>query len=173
MPLAPKSPLDFTVKTIEGKDVPLSRYKGDVCLIVNTASQCGLTPQYAALETLHQRYKAKGLRVLAFPANDFGAQEPGTDKEIKEFCTARFRTTFDLFSKITVAPGEKQAPLYRFLTGKETNEKFAGPIEWNFAKFLVDREGKVIARFKPGQEPLSGEVVSAIEGALKVKVEKK
>jgi glutathione peroxidase len=166
MPFAPKSALDFVVKNIEGKEVPLSRYKGNITLIVNTASQCGYTPQYAGLETLYNRYKGKGLRILGFPANDFGRQEPGSDKEIKDFCTARFHVTFDMFSKITVAPGEQQAPLYKFLTSKETDPKFAGPIKWNFTKFLVDEKGQIIARFDSAQEPLSPEVTGAVEAAL-------
>ncbi|MBC7804537.1 MAG: glutathione peroxidase [Akkermansiaceae bacterium] len=161
-----KSPLDFKVRNIEGKTVPLSRYKGKVTLFVNTASQCGFTPQYASLETLYGRYKGKGLRVLGFPANDFGNQEPGTDAEIKQFCSARFNTTFDMFSKVTVAPGAGQSPLYAFLTGKDTNPKFAGPVQWNFTKFLVDDKGQVVARFDSSKDPLSPEVVRAVEAAL-------
>lgn len=161
-----KSPLDFTVKNIEGKTIPLSRYKGKVTLFVNTASKCGFTPQYASLETLYGRYKGKGLRVLGFPANDFGGQEPGTDAEIKQFCTTRFKTTFDMFSKVTVAPGTGQAPLYTFLTGKDTNPRFAGPVQWNFTKFLVDDKGQVIGRFDSSKDPLSPEVISAVEAAL-------
>ena len=161
-----KSPLDLSVTNIDGKSVPLSRYKGNVTLIVYTASQCGFTPQYAGLETLYNRYKAKGFHILGFPANDFGGQEPGSDAQIKQFCTARFNVTFPMFSKITVAPGSKQAPLYRFLTGKDTDPKFAGPIGWNFTKFLVDDKGRVIARFDSGKEPLSPEVTGAIEAAL-------
>lgn len=172
MALAPKTALDFTVKNIDGKNVPLSRYKGAVTLIVNTASQCGYTPQYAGLETLYTRYKGKGLRILGFPANDFGKQEPGSDKEIKDFCTLRFKVSFEMFSKITVAPGEQQAPLYKFLTSKETDPKFAGPVKWNFTKFLIDDKGQVIARFESGQDPLSPEVVGAIEAALAKKNKK-
>lgn len=161
-----KSPLDFKVKDIEGKTVPLSRYKGKVTLFVNTASQCGFTPQYAGLETLYGRYKSKGLRILGFPANDFGNQEPGTDAEIKQFCSLRFKTTFDMFSKISVVSGTQQAPLYAFLTSKDTNPKFGGPVQWNFTKFLVDEKGQVIARFDSSKDPLSPEVVSAVEAAL-------
>jgi glutathione peroxidase len=163
---APKSPLDFTVKNIDGKDVPLSKYRGNVVLIVNTASKCGYTPQYATLEKLYEKYKDKGLRILAFPSNDFGHQEPGTEGEIKQFCSLNYKTTFDLFSKVATQ-GPDQAPLYKFLTSKETNPKFAGPIEWNFNKFLVGRDGQLIARFKSPQDPLSPEVVSAVEAALK------
>jgi glutathione peroxidase len=163
---APKSPLDFTVKDIDGKNVNLSRYKGKVVLIVNTASQCGYTPQYASLESLYQKYQAKGLRILAFPANDFGAQEPGKDEEIKAFCSSKYRTTFDLFSKVA-AKGSGQAPLYKFLTGTDTNPKFAGDIKWNFTKFLVNKKGQVIARFEPGTDPLTPEVIEKVEAALK------
>jgi glutathione peroxidase len=153
------------VKNIDGKDVPLSRYLGDVVLIVNTASMCGNTPQYATLEKLHQKYKGKGLRVLAFPANDFGAQEPGSNAEIKTFCSKEYRTTFDLFGKVATK-GTGQAPLYKFLTSKDTNPNFGGDVEWNFAKFLVGRDGKVVGRFRAGTDPLTPEVVSAIEAEL-------
>ena len=163
---APKSPLDFTVKDIDGKEVALSHYKGKVVLIVNTASQCGFTPQYASLESLYQKYAAKGLRILAFPANDFGAQEPGKNEEIKSFCTGKYKTTFNLFSKV-VTKGDGQAPLYKFLTAAETNGKFAGPIQWNFTKFLTDKKGHVIARFEPGTDPLSPEFIAKVEAALK------
>ena len=161
----PSGPLAFSVKNIDGKTVPLSRYKGKVALIVNTASLCGNTPQYAGLETLYQKYKGRGLRILAFPANNFGSQEPGTNDEIKTFCSAKYKTTFDLFSKISVK-GDDQAPLYRFLTAKETNPKFGGDVEWNFAKFLVGRNGQVIARFPAGHDPLSPDVIAALEAEL-------
>ncbi len=165
-PKEPKSALDFTVRDIDGKEVALAKYKGDVVLIVNTASLCGNTPQYASLETLYQKYKSKGLRILAFPANNFGGQEPGKNNEIKEFCTSKYKTTFDLFDKVSVAPGANQAPLYAYLTDKNTNGSFSGPIEWNFAKFLVGRNGKVIARFPAGKDPLTPDVVAPIEQAL-------
>ena len=163
---APKSPLDFSVKRIDGTPVPLSRYKGKVLLLVNTASNCGYTKQYEGLEALNKRYKARGLRVLGFPANDFGGQEPGTDAEIAQFCTGKYSVSFDMFSKISVAPGTGQAPLYAFLTEKRTNPQFAGKVGWNFTKFLVDGNGKVIARFEPGTEPMSPEVIAAVEAAL-------
>lgn len=162
----PRSVYDFTVKDIGGKSVKLDRYKGSVLLIVNTASLCGNTPQYASLEKLYEKYKGKGLRILAFPSNDFGQQEPGSNTEIKTFCTARYQTTFDLFSKIDVK-GEGQAPLYRFLTSKETDPKFAGDIEWNFAKFLIGRDGKIRNRFPAGTDPLTPGVVTEVEAALK------
>ena len=159
------SVLDIKVKDIDGRDVDLSKYRGEVLLIVNTASQCGNTPQYAGLEETFKKYKDRGFEVLAFPANEFGRQEPGTDAEIKTFCATRFHTTFPLFSKIVVK-GEGIHPLYQFLTSKDTNPKFAGDIAWNFAKFLVNRKGEVIARFAPGEEPESAKVTAAIEKAL-------
>jgi glutathione peroxidase len=166
--MAGKSPLDLTVKNIDNKEVSLGKYKGNVVLIVNTASKCGYTPQYASLETLYQKYKDKGLRILAFPSNDFGGQEPGSEKEIKEFCTLRYKTTFDLFAKVATK-GEAQSPLYKFLTSKETNPKYAGAIEWNFTKFLVGRDGAVIGRYKSGVDPMSPEFIEALEAALKAK----
>ena len=165
-PPKPTGVLSYTVQNIDGKSVPLSRYKGKVLMIVNTASLCGNTPQYASLEKLNQKYKASGLRILAFPANDFGQQEPGTNGEIRQFCTAKYNATFDLFSKVSVkAPN--QAPLYTFLTSKESDPKFSGDIEWNFAKFLVNRKGQVVGRFQAGHDPLSPDVVAALETELK------
>src|SRR5690349_9699557 len=161
----PGSVLDFRVNDIDAKAVDLSRYKGEVLLIVNTASQCGYTPQYKGLEAIFEKYKGKGFEVLAFPANEFGHQEPGTDAEIKSFCSSNFNVSFPLFSKIVVK-GEGIHPLYRFLTDAETDPKFAGAIPWNFAKFLVDRKGEVIARFQPDDEPESEKVTRAIEAAL-------
>ena len=155
-PAAPKSVYDFTVKDINGKPVKLDRYKGKTLLIVNTASKCGNTPQYASLEKLYQKYKGQGLRILAFPANNFGQQEPGSDGQIKEFCTAQYKTTFDLFSKVDVK-GANQVPLYKYLTSKETDPKFAGDVEWNFAKFLVDRAGDVVRRIGTATKPAAME----------------
>ncbi|HEX8203542.1 MAG TPA: glutathione peroxidase [Isosphaeraceae bacterium] len=161
----PASVLDLRVKDIDGRDVDLARYKGRVLLIVNTASQCGYTPQYQGLEALYEKYKARGFEVLAFPANEFGRQEPGTNQEIKDFCASRYDVTFPLFSKIVVK-GQGIHPLYRFLTSPETDPKFAGDIPWNFTKFLVDRRGQVVARFEPKDTPESPKVTQAIEGAL-------
>ena len=155
----------FNVQDIDGKQVSLADYKGEVLLIVNTASQCGYTPQYRGLEAIHQKYKERGFKVLAFPANEFGNQEPGTNPEIKSFCAAKYDVTFPLFSKVVVKGGGIH-PLYRFLTSPETNPKFAGDITWNFAKFLVNRKGEVVARFGPGDEPQSEKVVKAIEAGL-------
>lgn len=160
--------LHYVVKDIDGKDVDLAKYKGDVVLIVNTASQCGLTPQYEALEELYEKYAGKGFKVLAFPANEFGAQEPGTNSEIKQFCSTKYDVTFPLFSKIVVK-GNGIHPLYQQLTGSDTNPKFAGEIAWNFTKFLVGKDGQVIARFEPKVKPDADEVVSAIETALEAK----
>jgi len=161
----PTSVLDFKVKDIDGKDVDLSKYRGEVFLVVNTASLCGHTPQYKDLEAIYQKYKGKGFEVLAFPANEFGFQEPKDNPEIKEFCTSTYKITFPLFSKIVVK-GDGIHPLYRFLTSSDTDPKFAGPIDWNFAKFLVNRKGEVVARFKPDEAPDSEPVTRAIEAAL-------
>jgi glutathione peroxidase len=154
------SVLDFTMKNIDGKDVDLSKYKGDVILIVNVASKCGYTPQYAGLEDVYEKYKDQGFTILGFPANEFGAQEPGTDAEIKEFCKATYDVKFPMFSKIVVK-GDGQHPLYQYLT-----KNHGGEIPWNFTKFLVDRDGKVIARFEPKDAPESEKVTTAIEKAL-------
>jgi len=159
------SVLDFPVQSIDGKNVDLSQFKGEVLLIVNTASQCGYTPQYQGMEAIFEKYKGRGFEVLAFPANEFGHQEPGPDAEIKSFCTSKYHVTFPLFSKIVVK-GKGIHPLYQFLTSPETDPKFAGPIPWNFAKFLVNRKGEVIARFQPDDEPESEKVTRAIEAAL-------
>ena len=161
----PSSVLDFTVTDIDGKPVPLSKYKGKVLLVVNTASKCGLTPQYAGLQKLHEQNRDKGLAILAFPANEFNKQEPGSNEQIKEFCTGTYNVSFDLFSKLIVK-GEGQAPLYQFLTSKETNGDLSGEIKWNFTKFLVSREGKVVARFEPKVKPDDAQVVEAIEKEL-------
>jgi glutathione peroxidase len=161
----PTSVLGFQVRDIEHKSVDLSRYKGDVLLVVNTASQCGYTPQYEGLESIYKKYKGRGFAVLAFPANEFGRQEPGTDEEIKSFCSSKYNVTFPLFAKIVVK-GEGIHPLYQFLTSPETNPRFAREIPWNFAKFLVSRKGEVIARFEPDDEPESAKIVQAVESAL-------
>jgi glutathione peroxidase len=160
-----KSVLDFKLKDIEGKEVALSSYKGKTLLFVNVASKCGLTEkQYGSLTKLHEKYKDKGFEILAFPANNFGKQEPGTDSEIKGFCEKK-NVAFKLFSKISVK-GEDIHPLYKFLTQKETDPKFAGDIRWNFDKFLVDKKGEVIARFAPKEDPLGKEVNEAIEKSI-------
>lgn len=161
---AAKSVHEFTVKDIDGKEVKLSKYKGDVLLIVNVASQCGLTEKsYAGMEAIFKKYKDKGLKVLAFPANNFGGQEPGTNAEIKEFCAGK-NVTFDLFDKISVK-GEGQAPLYAFLTN-HPDKNIAGDVQWNFQKYLVGRDGTVVAKFGPKTYPEEKPVVDAIEKAL-------
>jgi glutathione peroxidase len=157
--------LDFQMKSLDGKPVDLSKYQGKVVLMVNVASKCGLTPQYAGLEKLHEKYADKGLAILGFPANEFLSQEPGTDVEISEFCTSKYGVKFDMFSKVVVK-GDGQCPLYKFLTSADTDPQFAGDIKWNFEKFLVDRHGNVINRFAPKVTPESPEVVQAIEAAL-------
>lgn len=160
-----KSPLDHKVNSIDGKPVDLSQYKGKVVLVVNVASRCGNTKQYTNLENLYKKYKEKGLTVLGFPANEFGKQEPGSDSEIQEFCTSKYQIDFPMFSKIVVK-GEGIAPLYDHLTSDKTNAKYAGPISWNFEKFLIGRDGQVVARFAPKLNPESPEVIAAIEAEL-------
>lgn len=152
----------FAVNDIQGRPADLSVYRGKTLLIVNTASRCGFTPQYAGLEELYQRYRSKGFEVLAFPANDFMGQEPGTDAEIGEFCSLKYRTTFPLFSKISVK-GKSMHPLYGYLT---TRPGYEGAIGWNFTKFLIGSDGSVAARFGSRQDPMSGEVIRAVEAAL-------
>jgi glutathione peroxidase len=156
---------NFTLNSIDGKPAPLADYKGKVVLIVNVASQCGYTPQYSALESIYEKYKDQGFVILGFPANNFGAQEPGTNEEIKTFCTRKYSVTFPMYSKISVK-GSDQAPLYSYLT-KETGASLAGDIKWNFTKFLVDRDGKVVQRFEPAVTPDSKEMTAAIEKQLK------
>ena len=153
------------VKDIDGNDVDLSEYKGKVLMIINVASRCGLTPQYNDLVAIHKKYRDKGFEILAFPANNFMGQEPGTNKEIKKFCTTNFNVEFKMFSKISVK-GDDIAPLYKQLTSKEENGSFGGDIRWNFDKFIVGKNGSVIARFAPGVKPISDEVISTIEKEL-------
>lgn len=161
-----KSVYDFSMKTIDGKMVSLSTYKGKVLLVVNVASRCGFTPQYKDLEALYRKYRDQGFTILAFPANNFAGQEPGTDAEIKEFCTLNYDVTFPLFSKISVK-GEDQHPLYQFLTSDEANPSTSGEVKWNFQKYLIGRDGKVLAKFLSRVKPMSDEVTSAVEKALK------
>ena len=159
------SPLDFTVKSIDGQETNLSEYKGKVVLMVNVASRCGLTPQYKALESVYGKYKDRGLVVIGFPANNFNGQEPGTNEQIKEFCTTKYNVTFPMMSKISVKGDDKHA-LYKFLTEGKAGEDFAGDVEWNFAKFLVDRNGNVMARFSARTTPDAPQVTESIEKAL-------
>jgi glutathione peroxidase len=155
----------FTLNSIDGKPSPLADYKGKVVMLVNVASKCGYTPQYTALEQLYLKYKDQGLVIVGIPANNFMSQEPGTDAEIKTFCTNKYNVTFPMMSKVSVK-GEDQAPLYAFLTGQASDPKFAGVIKWNFTKFLFDRNGNPVARFEPNITPDSPEVTAAIESAL-------
>jgi glutathione peroxidase len=157
---------DFKLKSIDGQDKSLKDYSGHPLLIVNVASRCGLTPQYTALEGLYQRFKGRGLVVLGFPCNDFGAQEPGTEAEIKTFCETNYNVTFPLFGKVHVK-GPQRAPLYEYLTTQSTAPDGPGDIAWNFAKFLVGKDGKVLARFGPQTTPDAPEILSAIEAATK------
>ena len=154
---------DFTAKTIRGEEKKLADYKGQVLLVVNVASECGLTPQYTGLEELNKKYREKGLRVLGFPANEFGAQEPGTNEQIAQFCTTKYNVSFDMFGKVVVK-GAGIDPLFDWLT-KETG----GEIKWNFGKFLIGRNGEVLQRFKSVTKPDDASVVGAIEAALKEK----
>ena len=153
---------DFMLTDIDGKPVSLSQFRGKALLVVNTASLCGNTPQYADLQTMYDRYRARGFEVLAFPANNFGKQEPGTNEEIKGFCLTKYSLTFPLFSKISVKGADKH-PLYRYLTEQTS---FPGEVEWNFQKYLVDRNGNVIARYHPRTKPLSDEIVRDLEQVL-------
>lgn len=157
-----RSMYEFTMKDIDGKDVKLDTYKGKVVMVVNVASKCGYTPQYEGLEAIYKKYKDQGFVILGFPANNFMGQEPGTEKEIKEFCSTKYGVSFPMFSKISVT-GKDQHPLYTFLTSKESNPNFGGDITWNFNKFLIDRGGNIVARFATADKPESESVTAAIE----------
>ena len=157
--------LNFTMNNINGQPVNLSKYQGKVLLIVNTASECGYTYQYEGLQALHKKYSAQGLNLLGFPSNDFGQQEPGSNAEIQTFCKANYGVEFDMFSKVDVL-GSSKVPLYDYLTSSATDPKFPGEIGWNFEKFLIGRDGQILARFKSDIEPMSAEVTGAIEAAL-------
>jgi glutathione peroxidase len=158
---------DFTLPSIDGKPMPLAEFKGKVVLVVNVASRCGYTPQYSALESLYEKYKDQGFVIVGFPANNFGAQEPGTNEEIKTFCSRKYNVTFPMYSKVSVK-GDDQTPLYQYLT-KQTGPAIAGDIKWNFTKFLVDRNGNVVQRFESAVTPDSKEVVSAVDKQLSQK----
>jgi len=159
---------EFTMRNIDGENVKLDAYKGKVILIVNVASKCGYTPQYEGLEALYQKHKDSGLVILGFPANNFLSQEPGTEAEIKEFCSTKYKVTFPMFAKISVK-GEDQHPLYTYLTNKRSNPDFAGDISWNFNKFLIDRQGKVVARFGSKDTPDGEAITSAVTKYLAAK----
>lgn len=159
------SAFDFVPLAIDGKPAPLAAYRGKVLLIVNVASHSIFTPQYEGLQWLYQTYEKQGLVVLAFPANNFGQEEPGTNEEIRQLAAEKYKVTFPLFARISVA-GDHIAPLYEFLTGKEANASTAGALRWNFTKFLIGRDGKILARFEPDTDPKAPEIVNAIEKAL-------
>ncbi|MFZ1701793.1 MAG: glutathione peroxidase [Pyrinomonadaceae bacterium] len=156
----------FTMKNIDGKDVKLETYKGSVVMVVNVASKCGYTPQYEGLEAIYKKYEDQGFVVLGFPANNFMGQEPGTEAEIKDFCSTTYGVTFPMFSKISVT-GSDQHPLYTLLTSKESDPEFGGDISWNFNKFLIDRSGKIVGRFATKDKPDGKDVTTAIEKHLK------
>ena len=156
---------DFTMKSIDGQPVSLKSYSGKVVLLVNVASRCGFTPQYAGLEALYEKYKDRGLVIVGIPANNFASQEPGTNDEIKKFCSTKYNVTFPMMAKVSVL-GDDETPLYQFLTDKAANPQIGGDIKWNFTKFLFDRNGKAVARFEPAVTPDSPQVQTAIESAL-------
>jgi glutathione peroxidase len=158
--------LQFEMKDIDGKKVDLARYQGKVVLIVNVASECGYTPQYKQLQALYAKHGKDGLVVLGIPCNDFGGQEPGDEAKVKAFACGTYKVTFDLFSKVKIT-GDDACPLYKYLTGKTTNAKFAGPVKWNFEKFLIARDGTVVGRFVSDVDPAGAEFVGAIERELK------
>jgi glutathione peroxidase len=162
---ADKTVYDFTLNSIDGQATPLSNYKGKVVLLVNVASRCGFTPQYSALESIYEKYKDRGFVIVGIPANNFGAQEPGSNQEIKTFCSAKYNVTFPMMAKVSVK-GSDITPLYQFLTDKNSNPKTGGEIGWNFTKFLIGPDGRVLARFDSKVVPDSPEVTSAIEKAL-------
>ncbi len=155
---------EYELKTIDGENISLEEYKGDVLLIVNTASECGNTPQYEGLQNIYEKYEERGFKVLGFPANNFGGQEPGSEEEIKEFCELNYGVTFPLFSKVSVK-GDDIVPLFDFLTSQD-NPDFTGEIGWNFEKFLVDRNGNLVRRFKTSVEPESEQLIEALETYL-------
>lgn len=161
-------PLQFTMKDIEDKDVELAKFKGKVVLFVNVASQCGYTKQYKTLQELYEKYEKDGLVVIGVPANEFGGQEPGTNADIAKFCKTNYKVGFPMMSKVVVK-GDGICPLYKFLTSKETNVNFAGDIGWNFEKFLIGRNGEVVARFKSSDDPMGPKLTEAVTKELAAK----
>jgi glutathione peroxidase len=157
--------LNFTMKSLDGNDVNLSQYAGKVILVVNTASRCGYTKQFAGLQALHEKYAAKGVAVLGFPSNDFGGQDPGTDEQIGAFCKKNYGVSFDMFSKVVVK-GEHKVPFFKYLTDSQTNPASPGEIGWNFEKFLIGRDGQIVGRYKSKVAPDSPELVQALEVEL-------
>ncbi len=162
---ADKNVYDFTLNSIDGQPAPLSAYKGKIALLVNVASRCGYTPQYTALESVYEKYKDRGFVIVGIPANNFGGQEPGTNEEIKTFCSSKYNVKFPMMAKVSVK-GDDQTPLYVWLTDKSAHPQTGGEIKWNFTKFLVGPDGRVIQRFESKVTPDSPEVTGAIEKAL-------
>ena len=160
-----KSIYDFTLNSIDGESTPLAKYRGKILLVVNVASRCGFTPQYSALEKVYEKYRDRGLVIVGFPANNFGGQEPGTNQEIKTFCSTKYQVSFPMMAKVSVK-GEDQTPLYQFLTDKSANPKTGGEIQWNFTKFLIGPDGRPVARFEPNVTPDDAQVTAAIEKEL-------
>jgi glutathione peroxidase len=160
-----KSIYDFTMNSIDGESTPLAKYRGQVMLVVNVASRCGFTPQYAALEKVYEKYKERGFVIVGFPANNFGGQEPGTNEEIKTFCSTKYNVTFPMMAKVSVK-GDDKTPLYQFLTDKSANPQTGGEIQWNFTKFLIGPDGRPVARFEPNVTPDDQQVTAAIEKEL-------
>jgi glutathione peroxidase len=162
---ADKNVYEFSLNSIDGQAAPLSAYKGKVVMLVNVASRCGFTPQYSALETVYEKYKDRGFVIVGIPANNFGGQEPGSNQEIKTFCITKYHVTFPMMSKVSVK-GDDKDPLYQFLTDKSANPQTSGDIKWNFTKFLIGPDGRVITRFEPDVTPDAPQVTAAIEKAL-------
>jgi glutathione peroxidase len=163
--LSAASIYDYTLNSIDAVPTPLSSFKGKVVLLVNVASRCGYTPQYAGLEKLYEKYKDRGFVIVGVPANNFMSQEPGTNAEIKTFCTRKYDVQFPMMAKVSVKGSDKD-PLYQYLTSKDDNPKTGGEIQWNFTKFLVGRDGSIVARFEPAVTPEDPAVTSAIDTAL-------
>lgn len=157
---------DYKLTSIDMEPVPLSHFQGKVVMLVNVASRCGYTPQYAGLEALYRKYKDQGFVIVGVPANNFGQQEPGTNSEIKTFCKRKYDVTFPMMAKVSVA-GNDIEPLYGYLTDKNTNPETGGEIKWNFTKFLIGKDGKILARFEPNVTPDDAALVAAVESALK------
>lgn len=164
--------LAFKMKSLDGKEVDLSKYQGKVVMVVNVASKCGLTPQYKQLQALHEKYSKDGLAILGFPCNQFGKQEPGSPDEIRDFCAKNYGVKFDIFEKVDVN-GDSACALYKHLRGLKTKPKEDGDISWNFEKFLINRKGEVVARFEPKTAPDSEEIVKLLKAAIEEKVEAK
>ena len=160
--------LEFKMKDIDGKEIDLSQYKGKVVLFVNVASKCGYTKQYEGMQALYAKYEKDGFVLIGVPSNDFGMQEKGTDEQIKEFCTSNYKVTFPMLSKVAVK-GSAQVPLYKYLTSKDANPKHGGEVSWNFEKFLINRKGEVVGRFKSVIDPISDELVKAVKAELDAK----